>query len=220
MLVLLVVSLYTSRIVLKNLGIEDFGLYNVVGSVVLFISFIQGSLSTSASRFLSFEIGKGTSDSLRRVFCMILNNHIIISLVLLVIFETVGLWYICNKLVIPDGRESAVMIVYQLSIVSTILTLIVVPYRAVIISQERMKAFAYLSIIEAFLKLFVAFCLAYTSFDKLVAYAFLLCLISFLVNILYYYYCRRHFNETKYTLCWDKKLFKEMFSFTGWSVLS
>lgn len=220
MLILLVVSLYTSRIVLQNLGFEDFGLYNVVGSVVLFISFIQGSLSTSASRFLSFEIGRGTKESLRRVFCMILNNHIIISCIILLIFETIGLWYVNNKLVIPDGREEAVAIVYQLSIISTLMAILVVPYRAVIISQERMKAFAYLSIVEVFLKLGIAICLAYTSYDKLVVYGFLLCIVHMAVNLLYYIYCRRNFSETKYSLCWDKSMFSSMFTFTWWSVFS
>lgn len=220
MLVMLFINLYTSRVVLDQLGASDYGLYNVVGSLVLMFSFIQGSLSSSASRFFSYEIGGGTEKSLNKVFCMSMNVHIIFAIFIFLFAETAGLWYVYNKMVIPDGRFTAACIVYQISILNAILTILLVPFSAMIISQERMKTFAYISIFESVAKLLTALYLAYTGFDKLVVYGLLLCLIQLTIQFLYMGYCKKHFDATKYRLLWDKKIFKEIFSFAGWSLVS
>ena len=220
MLVLLFISLYTSRIVLDQLGVVDFGLYNVVGSLVMMFSFIQGSLASSASRFMSFEIGGGNSISLHNTFCMAMNIHIIFGLCILVFSESIGLWYCLNKMIIPVDRINSAVIVYQLSILSSILSVLVVPYRAMIISHEKMSAFAYISIAEVTTKLGIAYCLTITSMDKLVLYGFLLFIVQILTNILYLVYCRCKFKESKFEIQWSRSKFNEMAIFSGWSLCS
>lgn len=221
MLVMLFINLYTSRVVLEQLGVSDYGLYNVVGSLVLMFSFIQGSLASSASRFFSYEIGGGTESSLNKVFCMSMNVHIIFAIFIFIFAETAGLWYVYNKMVIPPARFSASLIVYQISTINAILTILLVPFSAMIISQERMKTFAYISIFESVAKLLTALYLAYTGFDKLVIYGLSLCLIQLSIQVLYMGYCKRHFlSVTRYRLLWDKAVFKEIFGFAGWSLVS
>ena len=157
MIFLLFVSLYTSRIILAQLGVVDYGLYNVVGSLVLMFSFIQGSLSSAASRFLAYDLGKNDSIALNKTFCMTLNVHLIFALIVLFISETIGLWYFYEKMVIPQERLTAAAIVYQLSNLNAIMAIIVIPYRSMIIAKEKMGAFAYISIVEAIIKLGIAF---------------------------------------------------------------
>ena len=194
MLLLMFVSFYTSRIVLDQLGSVDYGIYNVVGSLILLFTFIQGSLSSSASRYLSYEIGAGTEQSLRRVFCMTMNIHLLFVILIVFFAETIGLWYFYNKMVIPDERRIAGLVVYQLSNLSAILTVISVPYTSMLIAQEKMKQFAYLSIIEALAKLGIAFCLYINGIDKLILYASLLLLTHLGVALLYYIYCKKKFT--------------------------
>lgn len=220
MIIILIVSLYTSRVVLQQLGIDDFGLYNAVGSLVLLFSYIQGSLASSSSRFLSYEIGGGTPKSLNSTFCTLLNIHIIFAIVILILSETVGLWYVCNKMVIPDGRYNAVLVVYQLSNICALLGFLIIPYRALIISEEHMGAFAYVSIFEVLSKLGIALLLEYTSSDKLVIYSFLLCLMQLLTNALYFIYCKQKFTASRYYLQWDSNRIKSIFSYSGWTLLS
>lgn len=220
MLLLMFVSFYTSRIVLDQLGSVDYGIYNVVGSLILLFTFIQGSLSSSASRYLSYEIGAGTEQSLRRVFCMTMNIHLLFVILIVFFAETIGLWYFYNKMVIPDERRIAGLVVYQLSNLSAILTVISVPYTSMLIAQEKMKQFAYLSIIEALAKLGIAFCLYINGIDKLILYASLLLLTHLGVALLYYIYCKKKFNASKYSLYWDKSMFKEMMAYNGWSISS
>lgn len=220
MAVMLFVNLYASRVVLDQLGESNLGLYNVVGSLVLMFAFIQGSIASSASRFYSFEIGSGTELSLNKVFCMSMNVHLIFALIVFLFSETVGLWYMFYKMSIPDGRFTAAMIVYQISNVNAIMTILLVPFSAMIISYEKMSAFAYISIFEAVAKLFAALFLAYTTSDKLVVYALSLFAIQFVIQFLYMTYCKRKFKVVNYHLIWDKVIFREMFSFVGWSLLS
>lgn len=220
MLVMMFVSLFTSRIVLDKLGVVDFGIYNVVGSLVLLFTFIQGSLASSASRFLSYEIGIGTKKTLNQVFCMTMNIHILFALLILVFSETIGLWYFFHKMIIPENRRIAAFIVYQLSNLSAIFAILVVPYRSMIISKERMKAFAYISIIEAFAKMFIAYCLSVTGFDRLILYGALLFIMQVSIMYLYYIYCKKNFVESHFSRYWNKKIFKEMFAFSGWSTCS
>lgn len=214
---ILIVGLYTSRVVLDRLGAVDYGLFNVVGSLVLIFTFVSGSLSSSASRFMSVELEVGNQMSQNRVFCMTLNIHLIIAAIVLVLAETIGVWYLFNKMVIPDDRLFAAFLVYQLSCISAILALLVVPYRALIIANEQMKAFAYLSIFEVLAKLAIAFCLYINGIDKLILYGLMLCFVQVGVNMLYLIYCRKTFRESNYHRLWDGPLFKEMIIFSGWS---
>lgn len=220
MLVMLLLNLYTSRIVLDKLGIVDYGIYNVVGSLVLLFTFVQGSLASSASRFFSYEIGSGTSQSLNNVFCMSMNIHIIFSVVILLLSETFGIWYFYKMMVIPVERQQAAYITYQLSCLSAIFNILVIPYRAMVIANEKMKVFAYISIIEAFLYLFIAYCLFYNNIDRLILYGTLLFIVKVLIMILYVTYCKMYFIESKFTCFWDKNILKEMSIFSGWSICS
>lgn len=214
---MLIVGLYTSRIVLDRLGSVDYGLYGVVGSLVAIFTFVTGALSSSASRFMAVEVEVGTPESQNKVFCMTLNIHLLFSAIVVLVAETLGLWYLNNKMVIPEGREYASAVVYQLSCICALFSILVVPYRALIIANEHMKAFAYLSIIEVVAKLCIAFCLYGEGADRLILYGLLSCIVQIGVNLSYYVYCRRKYVESYYYLQWNRSLFKEMIAFTGWS---
>ncbi len=219
MLMVMGVSLYTSRVVLNSLGVVDFGIYNVVGGVVGMFSFLNGSMASATQRFLTFGIGKGEEKNLKKIFNTSVLIHVLLAFVILIIGETIGLWYLNTKMVIPVDRMYAAQWVYQLSLFSSILTIISVPYNAVIIAHEKMKAFAYISVIEVILKLGIVLYLSNSHFDRLILYAVLLFCVSFLVRIVYGIYCKRNFEETKFKLIWSKKLFNEMLSFASWSLL-
>ena len=177
--ILLIVGLFTSRIILDQLGAVDYGLYSVVGSLVYIFTFVSGVLASSASRFMAVELEVGSTLSQNKVFCMTINIHLLFSIIIVFLAETIGLWYLFNKMVIPDDRFDAALIVYQLSCLNAIFSLLVIPYRALIIANERMQAFAYLSIIEVLARLAIAFGLYYEGFDKLILYG----ILSFLYKL-------------------------------------
>ena len=216
-LFIMLVTLYTSRVVLNTLGVTDYGIYNVVGGVVMMFSVISGSLSSSISRFITYELGHGDFDRLKRIFSTSINIQIGISLVILVLAELFGVWFLNTKMNIPAERLSAANWVLQCSLLSFIINLISVPYNACIIAHERMSAFAYISILEAVLKLAVVYMLLVSPYDKLVTYAILLVIVALLIRLTYGQYCRRHFEESRYQFVYDKPLVKEMTSFAGWS---
>lgn len=220
MFVTLVVGLYTSRIVLRELGIVDYGINNVVGSLLALFTFIQSSLSSASSRFLAFEIGKGEDGNLNNVFCLTINIHLLFAIIVFVLCETFGLWYVYNMLVVPPDRFFAALIVYQMSVIGSMLSILVVPYNAMIIAQEHMGAFAYLSIINVLFKLMVAFILCVTPIDKLITFSILCVCFSCIVNILYLYYCNKRFEDCRYHKLWDAYLFKDMMAYSGWSIAS
>ena len=178
------ISLFTSRIILKNLGVEDFGIYSVVGGVVIMLSFLSSSMNSATQRFISYELGKKDDYQLNRVFSMSVNTHIIIALIIFLLAETFGLWFLNTKLVIPPERLDAANAVYQLSLFSFMTTVIGVPYLALIISYEKMNIYAYVSIIESVLKLVIVFALLWFSFDKLILYAFLYLLVTFIIWVI------------------------------------
>ena len=180
-------------------------------------SVISGSLSTSVSRFITYELGHGDFDKLKRIFSTSVNIQICISLLVLVLAETIGLWFLNTKMNIPDERMNAANWVFQCSLVSFIINLISVPYNACIIAHERMSAFAYISILEAALKLAVVYILLISPYDKLSTYAVLLVIVALLVRLTYRQYCKRHFDESRYKFVCDKPLIKEMTGFAGWS---
>ena len=175
------VSLYTSRVVLNTLGVEDFGIYNVVGGVVMMFSFLNSSMASATQRFLSFELGKNDLIQLKKVFSMSVNIHVIIALAIFILAETIGLWFLNTKLVIPAERLYAANWVYQFSILSFMVTILSVPYNAIIIANERMKVYAYVSIIEVILKLIILYILVWFGFDKLKLYAILVFFVSAII---------------------------------------
>lgn len=218
MAIIMLVSIYTSRVVLATLGIEDFGIYNVVGGVVSMLGFLNGAMSSATSRYITFEMGRGNTGKLAHVFRVSVNVHAMLAVLIVVLAETIGLWYFHHKLVLSPERVRAAMWVYQCSIVSTVVAIMSVPYNATIIAHEKMSAFAYISIIEVVLKLLVVFALYVIPFDHLIIYALLLVAVQLVVRSCYTIYCNKHFEEAHYRLDWDGKLTKEMMSFAVFSL--
>lgn len=219
MLLTMFVSLYTSRVVLQTLGIDDYGIYNVVGGVVAMFSVLSGSLSAAISRFITFELGRNDMEKLKRVFSSAVTIQIALSLLLIILAETIGLWFLNNKMVIPFGRLIAANWVYHFSILTFAINLISIPYNAAIIAHEKMSAFAYISILEVIGKLLVAFTIAISPIDKLIYYGCLLMLIAIIIRMVYSYYCKKHFTECTYQFIFDKSLLKQMFGFAGWNFI-
>ncbi len=218
MILLMAVSLYTSRVVLSTLGVDDYGVYNVVGGFVAIFAFLNGAMSGCTQRFITIALGKGNQDELKKVFSTCLITHGMIALIVLLLAETVGLWFVMNKLVIPPDRFSAAIVVYQCSIVSTIVMIMSFPYNADIIAHEKMSAFAYISIYDAFAHLGIVFILRFIDVDKLALYGILLLFVKISVILVYRVYCKRHFIESRFKWLFNKSLFKEMISFTGWNL--
>lgn len=214
----LLISLYTSRVILRTLGVEDFGIYNVVGGVVAMFGFINGSMTSATQRYITFSLGKGDIKNLQKVFSTALQIHFLIAGLIILLGETVGLWFMYEKMQIPADRISAAFWVLQCSIFSTGVMIISVPYNADIVAHEKMSAFAYISIIETILKLVIVYALLISSCDRLILYAFLTLAVQLLIRSCYNSYCHKHFMESRYTHVWDKTLFKEMTSFAGWSL--
>ena len=218
MLFMMAVSLFTSRVILNTLGVEDYGIYNVVGGVVAMFGFINGSMSSATQRYITFALGKGDEKRLQTVFSTTLQIHAMIASIIVLLGETIGLWFLYNKMQIPADRMGAAFWVLQCSIISTVIMIVSVPYNADIIAHEKMSAFAYISVLEVVLKLAIVYMLVVFSVDKLILYAFLILAIQMLIRFCYSIYCNRHFKETKYIHVWDKPLFKEMTGFAGWSI--
>ena len=213
----LLIGLYTSRVILNSLGVVDFGLYNVVGGVVGFMSFINSSLAVSTIRFISYEQGNASSlDRLHLTFSTSRVVHWLLALIILILAETVGLWYVNNHIVAPEGRETAVAILYQFTIITCVLNIISVPYNALIVAHERMSAFAYISIFESVTKLFIAWIISVISFDRLVTYGLLMTLLYIASFGIYRIYCWKQFQETHGKILYDKKQIKEMANFSLW----
>lgn len=217
MFILMCISLFTSRVNLQLLGITDFGIYNAVGGLVGMFAIISGSMTVAISRYITYELGTGDTKRLNDIFCTSINIQLLMSVVIVLIGETAGIWFINNKMVIPVDRLFASHWIFQFSIVSFIIGLISVPYNALIISHERMSAFAYISILEALLRLAVCFCLYITPFDKLITWVALLMIVQILLQMIYVSYCRHHFQESRYHYVYDRPLLKNMGKFIGWA---
>lgn len=215
-----IVGIYTSRVVLQTLGIEDYGLYNVVGGVVGLFGFINGAMSGSTSRFITFELGKGDKQRLHDTFNSAMIVHLIISGIVLILAETVGLWFLYNKLVIPEGRMWAAQWVYQLSIISALFGVTQVPYDAVLIAHERFDVSAYISMFSTFAKLGVLYLVAYLPYDNLISYAILILLITVLTRMFARFYCAKHFEESRFRWVVNRELLKPMLNFSGWNFVT
>lgn len=217
----MLVSLYTSRVVLQALGVEDYGIYNVVGGVVAMFSMISNSLSSSVSRFLTFELGKGNLEGLKRVFSTSLSIHVALVLVIVLLSETLGLWFLNTHMTIPENRLYAANWVFQASVLTFVINLLSVPFSASIVSHERMSAFAYIGILDIMLRLLIVLFIAYSdwNFDRLIIYSLLLVGVVCIMQAIYWNYCTRNFEECKFGLSFDVNYWKEMSSFAGWNFI-
>jgi len=214
----MLVSLYTVRVVLNTLGAEDYGIYNIVGGVVVMFTFLNGAMTAATQRFLNFAMGENDTEQIRNVYSISFVIHILIAVLIIVLAETIGLWFFYAWLNIPYERQSVALIVYQFSVVATAINIIMVPYRATIIAHEKMSFFALISIVEVLLKLGTAFLLVIILFDKLAVYAFLLSVVGLVVFVIHKIYCNKMFEIAHFRYCKDKQLFQQLIGFSGWSV--
>lgn len=219
MFLTMAVALYTSRVVLNTLGIDDFGIYNVVGGVVAMFSVISGSLSAAISRFITYELGKKNQERLMIIFSSAITIQLLLAILIGILAEFGGVYFLNYKMNIPAERLDAANWVLQCSIFTFMVNLVSVPYNAAIIAHERMKAFAYVSILEVVLKLLVVLVLYVVLFDKLKVYAVLLLVVAIIIRLVYGYYCKMHFEECTYRFVFDKKVLKEMSGFAGWNFI-
>jgi len=218
MLLTLAVSLFTSRIVLNVLGVEDFGIYTVVGGVVALLGFLNSAMSTATQRFLAVDIGRGDWENLKKTFNASLIIHVGIAVVVLIVAETIGLWFIHHKLNIPVSRIKAANFVFQFSILASVVSITQVPFNALIVARERMNVFAIFSIVEVLLKLLIVYLLQISPFDHLKTYSFLLLVVVLLISTFYKIYCLRHFKESEFRWFYDKTLFRALISYSGWNL--
>lgn len=218
MFVIMAVQLYMSRVVLDKLGADDYGLYNVVGGVVGLLSFLTGTLSIGTSRFITFELGTGDSQKLRRTFVTSFYTHVALSIVIVILLESAGLWFFYNHLIIPANRIDAAFWVYQISILTTVFAITQVPYTSAIMAHEKMGIYAYLSIFEAVAKLLVVYLLAVSPFDKMLVYALLIAIVQILLSLFYCIFCVIKFNECRINLTFDKLIFIKIVRFSGWNI--
>lgn len=219
MIVMIVIGLYTSRVVLQVLGVSDFGIYNAVGGVVAMLTVLTSSLSTAISRYLTFELGRGDAEKLKRVFSVSLNVQILIAIFIVILGVLAGGWFLNYKMNIPDGRMDAANWVLYCSLLSFAVTLISVPYSASIVAHEKMNVFAYMTILDVTLKLLIVFALYLSPYDKLKSYSVLLLLVAILIRFIYARYCKKKFPECTYHFALDVPLLKEMAGFAGWNFL-
>ena len=212
------VSLFTSRVVLQTLGVEDYGIFNVVGGVVVLFTFINNTMVTAIQRFLNFELGRGDQNEVKRIFSASINIQIFVAILTFILAETVGLWFLYNYINCPPDRVLSAHIVYHFSVLSTCVNIIRAPYNASIVAYERMSFYAYISIIETILRLLIVYVLIIIPVDKLSLYGILTFVVTFIIMLGYVLYCKRTFDTCKYTLFWDKKTYSHLLSFSGWSL--
>lgn len=220
MFIIIAINLYTSRVVLNILGITGYGIYNIVGGVVVLFSFVSNALRNSTQRFLSFEIGKKSEKKVQEVFNAALQCHVYICAILLIIAETVGLWFTNTQLNIPNGQENTVNFVYQFSVLTFIIQIFQVPYNSLIISYEKMGFYAYLSILEALLKLGILYFLVILSFNKVILYSALISAVAFIILIIYIFYCHRKLGIKRFNRVNSKDELKPILTFSKWSMFN
>ncbi|MDR1504180.1 MAG: oligosaccharide flippase family protein [Prevotella sp.] len=218
-ILILLVSLYTVRVVLNTLGVEDYGIYNVVGGIVAFFSFFSGTMASATQRFFSFALGQSDADKLNRTFSINLLIYVVIAIIALVLLETIGLWFVNEKLHVPPERYEAAQFIYHFSVLTFLATIFTAPFMAIIIAHEDMQIYAYVSILEAILKLGVVFLLVYLPWDKLELYGVLIFAVMVIIDLVYIVICTRKYKECQFRkFYWDKKLLREITDFTGWTL--
>ena len=218
MFVTMAVSLYTSRVVLQVLGVSDYGLYNVIGGVVASFSMLSAALMVGTQRFLTYAMGEKDEEKLKRTFSIAFGLHVFFALIVLVLAETVGLWFVQTKMSIPDSRMIATLWVYQFSIIAFIINLVQVPFQSCLISHERMNMYAYMSIYDVVMKLLVIFVIIILPEDKLILYGAMILLVQISTVLIYNVYCRKNFSECTFKIQTDRRLTKEVLSYTGWNL--
>lgn len=219
MVITMLVGLYTSRVVLQVLGVEDFGLYNVIGGIISLFSVLNAALINTTSRFITVSLAKGDVKDTRQIFNMALLLHLIVGGIIVVLGETVGLWYLHTKLVIPEGREVVAEWLYQFTVISAFLSTLIVPYNAAIVAHEKINIYAIIQILDVFLKLGIVIVLQFIAFDKLIFYALLMLMVTVFNIIVNFVYCHRHFAEVKYLLYWSWNTFRDIQKFVGWALI-
>lgn len=219
-LAVMIISIFTSRVILQSLGIEDYGTYNVIGGFVAMFSLLGGTLVTATQRFINVELGKKENGNPNEVFCTAMGIHLILAAILFIALETFGLWFLNCKMNIPEGRMFAANVVFQCSVLAFLLNIICMPYNAIIIAYERMKAFAYISLYDVIVKLLISYALFLFLYDRLIIYAILLLLLAISERSIYSIYCRRHFpDESKFHIVRDKQAYIRQTSFAGYTFL-
>ena len=218
MFLVLIVTLYTSRVILHALGAVDYGIYNAVGGIVAMMAFLNSALSSSSSRFLTYELGRNNTIELNKTFSASLNLHIVFALIVVVIAETIGLWFLYNKLVIPEDRMIAALWVYQCSIVVSVISFIQVPYNASLIAHENMSIYALVGLYEAISSLAIVFLINISPIDKLVFYAILIAVNKALIQTFYLLYSVRHYSECRFRRVKDSTLYKKLLNYSGWDL--
>lgn len=219
MAITLVVGLYTSRVVLKALGVEDYGLYNVIGGIIALFTVLNAALVNTTSRFITVSLAKGNPKETRQIFNMAFIMHLSVGLLIVILGETIGLWYLHHKLVIPEGREYAAEWLYQFTIISAFLNTFIVPYNASIVAHEKINVYAIMQILDAFFKLAIAIAIQYVFSDKLISYAFLILLVTVFNICFCFIYCHSRFSEVKFLFYWSWVTFKEILKFIGWAMV-
>lgn len=218
MMVVMLVSLYTSRVILNTLGASDYGIYNVVGGIVTIVSFLNSALGGSTSRFLTFALGEKNIKKQKSTFGACLNLHVGVALLVLILGETIGLWFFYEKMVIPDDRMVAAFWVYQFSILTTMVSFTQVPYNASLIAHEEMSIYAYVGLYEALSRLVIAYLITISPIDNLLFYGLLLLINTVVVQLFYRWYTVKHFVECRFSLVKDKRLYKQLLSYGGWDL--
>ena len=218
MLFSMAISLYTSRVVINVLGIEDYGVYNIVGGVVAIFTFLSSTMSSATSRFITYELELGDKNKIKRVFSSTVTAHYLISLIVVILCETVGLWLLNDKLVLPKDQFVIIHILFQLSIMSVVVSIIRTPYISAIMAYERMDVFAYFEITNTILKLLIVYLLLVVQYNKLLVYGFLVLLLSIVISLLYYIYCRKNFDICKYKFEINKETLLPIITYSSWDL--
>lgn len=220
MMVTMLIALYTSRVVLQVLGVDDYGIYQAVGGIVGFLSFVNNALSQGSSRFITYGLGKGDIYELKKIFATTLTSHIILAVAIVLVAETAGLWFLHHRMVFPPDRIAAAEWVFHFSVLTAFFTLTQVPYNACIIAHEKMTVYAYISIVDAVCKLLIVYMLIIGDIDKLILYAILHCVLQVIIITFYWIYCVRQFEESRFRLYIDKKCFRDIVGFSGWNLFA
>ena len=220
MIVIMAITLFTSREILRILGVDDFGIYNVVAGVVVLFHFLQTGLTSAFQRYLAYDIGKGDERQVNRTFCMSVNACMCIAILVILVSETLGLWFVYTQLVIPCERINAALAVYHFTIFTFVFSIFRIPYNAAIVAYERMSFYAYISVIEAALKLFVIYLLLFLPYDRLFIYSLLLLIVSIIIFAIFFLYVNCKFKTCRYKYVWNKGYFFELISFSGWSMVA
>lgn len=221
MLFTMIITLYTSRVILKALGVEDFGIYNVVAGIVTFIGFINGTMSTSTSRFITYEMGRNDFSRVNIIFNIAFQIHFLIAILIIVLAETIGLWFVYTHLNLPENKLMDAVYIYQFSILSLFFNILTVPYNSLIVANEKMSVYAYITVADVILKLLIAWLIMFVNSNRLIYYGLLLMISQIVQNVIYYAYCRNNnYNESKLKKSFDKSIFKNMLEFAGWSVFT